>query len=582
MEDLKKSLALADENFLISLSNKGTYKRALKDIRSETPDFDLHENSAEVRTGGEVCTIKADIAESKCTCVARGICRHIICAILILKNSIDIEDIPQPKIPDIKEIQNNNIPEPEPEKIPEKYISERDTEKIHNCIKQCIETLGNVIRYGLVRIPESLPDMLEASAVRCHALKMADSERSLREIGSRLSDCVARRASFSMEKFINEICRCMEILMALSAEKIMPEQLGTFRQTYVNYGKKLTILPVGMRNVSGDYVGSIYYFLNIDPYAEQKFFSISDLRPAFYDNNMKHFHSNSTVWGMEIPLKNMMHSEMALINAKVSGGKLSTSQETTVLTSYEAVIDCNEVRELIYTDFRQLAIEISEKNPENELDKLCFVQPEKCIESIFDKYLQQYVITLEDVDGNRISVRAKYTAENKKFIELIENIGHKMLKNPRKNYVFLATAYIYDGELTLFPIEIYDFIKKKYNEPYKLPEKYENTDVTAGYAGKMLDFFNDVNDKIAVIVRSGLQADIRNDHKLENLAFNYGLKGFSRIIGDFMECTSSYRHKTDIDCTEILMKMNLIYQYMKQGRKSLEIITSLSNMKGIN
>ena len=581
MEDLKKSLALADENFLIGLSNKGTYKRALKDIGGETPDFDLHENSAEVRTGGEVCTINTDIADSKCTCVSRGICRHIIGAILILKNNIDIEDIPQPEIPDIKEIQNS-IPEPEPEKIPEKYISERDTEKIHNCIKQCIEILGNVIKYGLVRIPESLPDMLEASAVRCHALKMADAERSLREIGSRLSDCVAHRASFRMDGFINEMCHCMEILTALSAEKITPEQLGTFRQTYVNYGKKLTILPVGMRNVSGDYVGSIYYFLNIDPYAEQKFFSISDLRPAFYDNNMKHFHSNSTVWGMEIPLKNMMHSEMILINAKVSGGKLSTSQETTVITSYEAVIDCNEVRELIYTDFRQLAIEISEKNPENELDKLCFVQPEKCIESIFDKYLQQYVITLEDICGNRISVRARYTAENKNFIELIESIGQKMIKNPRKNYVFLATAYVYDGELTLFPIEIYDFIKKKHNEPYELPEKYGNTDVTAGYAGKILDFFNDVNDKIAVIVRSGLQADIRNDHKLENLAFNYGLKGFSRIIGDFMECASSYRHRTDTDCTEILMKINLIYQYMKQGRKSLEIITSLSNMKGIN
>lgn len=581
MEDLKKALALADENFLVGLSNKGTYKRALKDISGETPDFDFSGNSAEVRTGGEVCTINASLADSKCTCVSRGICRHIIGAVLILKNNLDIKDIENSEYIQPPEIVPVEKPvEPEPEKSPEKFISERDTEKIHNCINQCIETLGNVIRYGLVRIPESLPDMLEASAVRCHSLKMADAERSLRDIGSRLADCVAHRASFSMEGFINEICRCMEILTGLSAEKITPEQLGSFRQTYINYGKKLTILPVGMRNVSGDYVGSVYYFLNIDRNDEQRFFTVSDLRPAFYDNNMKYFQSKSTVWGMDVPLKNMMRSEMVLINAKVSGGKLSTSQETTVLTSYESVIDCNEVRELIYTDFRQLAIEISEKNPENETDKLCFVQPEKCIESVFDKYTQQYVITLEDVCKNRISVRARYSAENKEFIKLIENIGQKMLENPRKNYVFLATAYVYDGELTLFPIEIYDFIKKKYNEPYELPEKYGNTDVTAGYAVKMLDFFNDVSDKIAVIVRSGLQADIKNDHKLENLAFNYGLKGFSRIIGDFMECVSSYRHRTATDCTEILTKMNLISQYMKQGRKSLEIITSLSNMKG--
>ncbi|MDE6834277.1 MAG: hypothetical protein K2J39_08575 [Ruminococcus sp.] len=478
------------------------------------------------------------------------------------------------KFPDIEDINLS-------EKISEKYISERDTLKIHECTKQCIETLSDVMKYGLVRIPESLPDMLEASAVRCHAMKMADAERSLREIGSRLSDCVERRASFSMEHLINEICNCTEILTGLLSDNITSEQLGSFRQAYISYGKKLTILPIGIRKVSGDYVGSVYYFLNIDQYAEQKFFSISDLRPTFYDNNMNYFQSNSIIWGMDVPLKSMMHSEMVLINAKVSGGKLSTSQETRLLTSYDAVIDCNEVRELIYTDFRQLAIEISEKNTENELDKLCFVQPEKCIESIFDKYSQQYIITLEDINKNRISVRAKYSAENKYFIELLEKIGNIMLENPRQNYVFLATAYIYDGELTLFPIEIYDFIRKKYSEPYELPEEYGNIEVTAGYAGKILEFFGEVYDKTAVIIRCGLQADIKNDHKLENIAFNYGLKGFSRMIADFMNCATSYRHGISGDCTDILIKMNHIYQYMKQGRKNLEIITSLSNMKGI-
>ncbi|MDE6672053.1 MAG: hypothetical protein K2K16_07630 [Ruminococcus sp.] len=579
MEDLKKALSLMDENFLVGISNNGTYKRALKDISGKTPDFDLLENSAEVRTGGEVCTISANIAESKCTCISRGICRHIIGAIIILKNNIVVEDIENTEPPET--VPEETVAEPEPEKISEKYLSEKDTEKIHECTEQCIETLSNIIKYGLVRIPESLPEMLEASALRCHALKMADAERSLRKTGSLLSDCIERRASFSMEGFITELCNCTEILTGLLSDTIKSGQSGTFRQTYVNYGKKLTLLPVGMRNLSGDYAGSVYYFLNLDLNDSQKFFSISDLRPTFYDNNMQHYHSNITVWGMDVPLKNMMRSEMVLINAKVNGGKLSTSQETNVLTSYDAVIDCNEVRELIYTDFRQLAIEISEKNPENELDKLCFVQPEKCIESIFDKYSQQYIITLEDINENRISVRAKYSAENKEFIELLENIGHKMLENPQKNYVFLATAYIYDGELTLYPIEIYDFIRKKYAEPYGLPEKYENIDVIAGYAGKILGFFNDVNEKITVIIRSGLQADIKNDHKLENTAFNYGLNGFSRMIADFMEYATSYRHKTNAGCTEILMKLNHIYRYMKQGRKNLEIITLLSNMKGI-
>ena len=90
MEKLKKALLFADENFLISLSNKGTYKRACKDIEQETPDFDLNEDSATVRTGGETCTICVPLAESKCTCVSRGICRHIVGAIITLRNNINI------------------------------------------------------------------------------------------------------------------------------------------------------------------------------------------------------------------------------------------------------------------------------------------------------------------------------------------------------------------------------------------------------------------------------------------------------------------------------------------------------------
>lgn len=578
MKDLKKALLFADENFLTGLSNKGTYKRACKDIDGETPDFDLNGETATVRTGGETCTITVPLAESKCTCVSRGICRHIIGAILILKNNTDCTSLSE-NIPVQQEIQQPETVNEEPQ---EEFLSERETAKIHNCVQQCFETLGSIIKYGLVRIPESLPDMLEASAVRCHALKMADAERTLRETGSRLSSCIERRASFNMESFINEICYCTELLGRLTADRIKPEQLGTFRQTYVNYGKKLTILPVGQRSVNGDYAGEIYYFLNIDPYAEQRFLSVSDVRPVFYDNRQKYFQGNSFIWGMDTPIRNMMHSEMVLINAKVSNGKLSTSQETTILTSYEARIDCDEVREMIYTDFRKLAIDISEKNTETELDKLCFVQPEKCIESVFDKYTQQHVITLEDINKNRISVRAKYSAKNKEFIDLLESIGRKMLDKPKKNYVFLATAYIYDGELTLFPIEVYDFIKKCHSEPYELPDKYSNTEVSAIYAEKILDFFTEVTDRITVIMRSGLQADIKNDHKLENMAFNYGLKGLSRIIVEFMESASSYRHKTDGDSTEVLLKMRLISDYIQQGRKKLAVITSLSNMKGSN
>lgn len=576
MDKLKKALACADENFLVGLSNKGTYKRACKDIDGETPDFDLGENSATVRTGGETCTITVPLSESKCTCVARGICRHIVGAVLILRNNVSL-DVTVETPPVQPEIPSETVVKEEKKK---ETVSERDTEKIHNCVKQCLETLGSILKYGLVRIPENMPDMLEASAVRCHSLKMADAERALRDIGNRLSDCIARRASFSMENFTAELCRCIAVLEPLETD-FTPEQLGTFRQTYSDYNGTLDIMPIGQRSIKGgEYEGDIYYFLNMDVYAEQRFMSLSDLRPVFYNDTQKHFRGVTYPWGMSEPMGSMMHTEMKLANAKVSGGKLSSSQETQIISGFKAVLDCDEIRDMIYTDFRKLAIEISEKNPKNELDKLCFVQPKKCIESEFDKYSQQYIIILEDVQGNRISVRAKYRAETKNFIDILESMGKRMIEKPKKNYVFLASAYIYDGELTLFPIEIYDFIKPPVPEVYELPEKYRDIDVSAVYAERIINLFSDIYDRMCVIVRSGLQADIKNDHNLENLAFNYGLKGLSRFTGEFMECASSYRHSVDSKITDILPKMLKIYEYINQGRKRLEIITSLYNMKG--
>lgn len=585
MEELKKALAFADENFLIGLSNKGIYKRAVKDTDGVTADFETDGNSAVVRTGGETCNISVPLAESKCSCVSRGICRHIIGAIIILKNNVSIdiqaEEPPQQEVSKAEEIPKQEE-KPKREAKEKGKISEKDTEKIHACADSCIAVIGDIMRYGLVRIPENIPDMLEASAVRCHSLRMADAERVLRSLGGKLSECIARKASFNMEFFTADLCRCLDVLGRLKDDITDPESLGSFRQTYTEYKGSLDIMPIGMRSVKGgEYEGNIYYFLNMDSSAENRFMSLSDLRPVFYDDMRKNFRSGgSIIWGGVTSMREMMHTEMKLANAKVNGGKLSASNETQVISMCKAVLDCDEVRDMVYTDFRKLAVEISERNAETELEKLCFVQPKKCIESGFDKYSQQQIIVLEDVNGSRISVRARYRAEAKDFIKLLESIGNKMLENPEKNYIFLATAYIADGELTLFPIEIYDFIKPPETEPYELPEKYGDVDVSAEYAERIQELFSDINGRICNIVRSGLQADIKNDHRLENLAFNYGLKGLSRITGEFMASASAYRHSIDGSCITVLEKMRDINNYINHGRKRLEIITSLHNMKG--
>ena len=91
----------ADDEYLTGLTNKGTLKRAYKDMESGDISAEYGDDEITVSTGGEKCTIKNPLAESKCSCPSRSICRHIITAILWLKgNSNEEVQEPEQKQPD--------------------------------------------------------------------------------------------------------------------------------------------------------------------------------------------------------------------------------------------------------------------------------------------------------------------------------------------------------------------------------------------------------------------------------------------------------------------------------------------------
>lgn len=88
MEELKALIQQVDDDYLIGLSNKGTLKRALKDLEQETPSFTWEEGAARVALKEETCVIRAPLGESSCSCPSRSVCRHIITAVLFLKREL--------------------------------------------------------------------------------------------------------------------------------------------------------------------------------------------------------------------------------------------------------------------------------------------------------------------------------------------------------------------------------------------------------------------------------------------------------------------------------------------------------------
>lgn len=85
MDSLKALIEKVDDDYLTGLSNKGTVKRAYKDLEQEAPVVLWREQEAEVRLKEESCIIRSPLQESGCSCPSRSICRHVLTAILWLK-----------------------------------------------------------------------------------------------------------------------------------------------------------------------------------------------------------------------------------------------------------------------------------------------------------------------------------------------------------------------------------------------------------------------------------------------------------------------------------------------------------------
>ncbi len=87
MGQWKNLLADVDDDYLVGISNKGIVKRAYKDKEEVPASVEGMGEEASVKVGEETVTVKFPLGESRCTCPSRSICRHVVQAILVLKES---------------------------------------------------------------------------------------------------------------------------------------------------------------------------------------------------------------------------------------------------------------------------------------------------------------------------------------------------------------------------------------------------------------------------------------------------------------------------------------------------------------
>lgn len=661
MEELQNALAAADEAYLVGMSNKGTYKRACKDAEATDISVSYGDNAAEVSIGGEVCRITDPLWESSCSCPSRSVCRHLIAAIVWLREHMETEAPEEaPDMPDapaalpevlkqalaevslaeirralgnqlsvfVKQLSEivleessilsgalpdgtavrliyplesavcachkkelcahkaavilawqarEGLTDPEVLVQESQTLPEEEAARIRQSAADSYTLLHDVLRWGLVRLPESVPEHLEAAAVRSHSMKMADAEQLLRAIGTSLEESRERRAVFRTEQLAGRLCRTARHLKALQNDILTEQMLGQFRRSYEPVQGDLVLLPIGERKVTGgDYEGMVYYFLNMNEGAEQRFLTLSDIRPVFYDSVRPRRAAKLTPWGTGTPMRALMKSQLVLHNAKTCGGKLSASQETAVMSRTEANLDCDEIRHMLCTDFRQIAVQLSERRVTEEADRLFFVHPEKCLSSGFDTQKQQFRMAIADAAGNIIEIRMRYKAEQKHVIEQLERIGEKLLKEPEKTYVWLCTAHFEEGRLTLFPIEAYDFIHVTEQAEYRPPaqlERRENINAPA-----VLSLVEEVQQQVCMLLQSGLQsAGSAGFSGLAVRAERCGMQGLAELLKTLAGQMEAHRHT--LGTPDVLGALTEVQRYIEISRDKLEVISALLHMQ---
>ncbi len=89
LRDFLQWISGIDEEYLTGISNRGIYNRSVKDL-SGSPLLNVNiGDTAVVCTfpDGNSCTLVGDIKKYKCTCPSRSMCKHVIMALLYVKQN---------------------------------------------------------------------------------------------------------------------------------------------------------------------------------------------------------------------------------------------------------------------------------------------------------------------------------------------------------------------------------------------------------------------------------------------------------------------------------------------------------------
>lgn len=289
------------------------------------------------------------------------------------------------------------------------------------------DSIGELLRNGLARLPHSFADRFELLAIAARSSGLPNLEREARGIHGELELFFARHVRFSARVLLSRLSRASLMLDALERE-IGPARraqlAGRFRGKYYTV-PRLDLYALGAEpwETRSGYRGITYYFYCGE---DGGMYTYSQARPAYYEGAEFDFSRNyreRSPWKPDLLMKDASSSMLSFRAVKVSSeGRLSSGGSPALTLPERPAVESFDFGKLRVSSFAELASEPLQVGLFGGLPRRFKLLRAAGIEgSVYDRISQALKFTVVDAAGERLELILPYHADWSTAITRLES-----------------------------------------------------------------------------------------------------------------------------------------------------------------
>lgn len=289
------------------------------------------------------------------------------------------------------------------------------------------DSIGELLRNGLARLPHSFADRFELLAIAARSSGLPNLEREARGIHGELELFFARHVRFSGRVLLSRLSRASLMLDALERE-IGPARraqlAGRFRGKYYTV-PRLDLYALGAEpwETRSGYRGITYYFYCGE---DGGMYTYSQARPAYYEGAEFDFSRNyreRSPWKPDLLMKDASSSMLSFRAVKVSSeGRLSSGGSPALTLPERPAVESFDFGKLRVSSFAELASEPLQVGLFGGLPRRFKLLRAAGIEgSVYDRISQALKFTVVDAAGERLELILPYHADWSTAITRLES-----------------------------------------------------------------------------------------------------------------------------------------------------------------